>query len=252
MQFLHKISSILSRINRSAGNQSTERRVSLVSQRAALCSRSFSSPETIVLGYGAPAKQSTARSKATEEDERSEVRNSRPVAQRQPGTPCLPLFSQIPLNIFNIQNLVSGLNTKFCKESMSWDFLAGESPVINLLNSAGWTSALENYQIRIFLLDNFKSFLGTEGKLFCDILSFSVHNLTVYNFCGRTRSWKTAQNFRADFYHFVSLEEINHFLIEIVSAVVFAVISGKTGTDYYFHIISQCPFLSAPTRLIIF
>ena len=44
----YRISSILSRISRSAGSQSTERRVSLVSQRAASCSRSFSSPETIV------------------------------------------------------------------------------------------------------------------------------------------------------------------------------------------------------------
>ena len=125
---------LLFRINRSASNQSTERRVSLVSQRAASCSRSFSSPETIALGYGAPAKQSTARSKATEEDERSEVRNSRPVAQRQPGTPYLPLFSQIPLNIFNIQHLVSGLNAKFCKKALSGDFLPGESSVVNLFN----------------------------------------------------------------------------------------------------------------------
>ncbi len=44
----YRISSTLSRINKSAGSQSTERRVSLVSQRAASCSRSFSSPETIV------------------------------------------------------------------------------------------------------------------------------------------------------------------------------------------------------------
>ncbi len=161
VQFLHKISSILSRINRSAGSQSTERRVSFESQRAASCSRSFSSPETIVhemqccgvspsssFPQGIPSHPCSRRNRALSceyfflvsfwicaEDERSEVHNSRPVAQRQPGTPFLPLFSQIPLNIFNIQNLVSGLNAKLCKKSMSWDFIAGESSVINLLYS---------------------------------------------------------------------------------------------------------------------
>ena len=80
------------------------------------------------LGYGAPAKQSTARSKATEEDERSEVRNSRPVAQRQPGTPYLPLFSQIPLNILNIQDFVASFNAKVCKKSLARDFVSRGSP----------------------------------------------------------------------------------------------------------------------------
>ena len=46
--FHFRTSSILSRINRSAGSQSTERRVSFESQRAASCSRSFNSPDTIV------------------------------------------------------------------------------------------------------------------------------------------------------------------------------------------------------------
>ena len=62
---------------------------------------------------------------------------------------------------------------------MSWDFVTGECSVINLLYSTGRTSALENYQIWLFFLYNFKSFLSTEGKFFCDVLSFCVNNLAV-------------------------------------------------------------------------
>lgn len=30
-------------------------------------------------------------------------------------------------------------------------------------------------------------------------------------------------------------EEVHHLLIEIISAIVFAIVAGQAGTEYYFH-----------------
>jgi hypothetical protein len=38
----------------------------------------------------------------------------------QPGTPYLPLFSQILLNILNIQNFVASFYAKVCKKDAAW------------------------------------------------------------------------------------------------------------------------------------